>query len=190
MSGFRAGISPPHSIGIIDNIMRKVMDKAPVKKYIYELACNKVKSDGINNMAGILIRGTDYTKLKPAGHPIPPTPEMAAAKLDEFIAKYKTERVFLATEDKDIYDYFMNRYGNIIYTTDKNLIASYSGSDYVANAIHSVNKYQFGLDYLVKIICLSECRYLISSKTSGSNFARLLNNGRYIEDYNFELGRY
>lgn len=166
------------------------MMKAPVKKYIYELAHERIKHDGIKNMIGILVRGTDYTKLKPSGHPISPSPETAARKLDEFIAKYRTNRVFLATEDKDIYDFFMNRYGDIIYTTDKNLIANYSGSDYVANAIHSPNKYKFGLDYLVKMICLSECKCLIASSTSGAYFARLLNNGRYLDDYDFQLGTY
>lgn len=69
-------------------------------------------------MAGILARGTDYIRLKPAGHPIAPTPE--------------------------------------------------------AN-----NKYKFGLDYLVKMICLSRCKYLIASDTADSRFARLINNGKY-----------
>ena len=136
-------------------------------------------------MIGLLVRGTDYLSLKPKGHDIPPTAEQAAEKLDEFLAKYGERKIFLATEDENIYAFFKNKYGDMIYTTDNNLIHEYSGSDYLAHETKNVNGYQFGLDYLVKMICLSECKYFIASNTCGSMFARLLNNGRYVEDYNF-----
>ena len=84
----------------------------------------------------------------------------------------------------------MNKYGELIYTTDKNLITNYSGHDYIGCEIESENKYRFGLDYLVKMICLSECKCLIASLTAGSRFARLLNHNRYTEEYIFNLGRY
>ncbi|MBQ6973020.1 MAG: hypothetical protein IJP86_11790 [Synergistaceae bacterium] len=50
--------------------------------------------------------------------------------------------------------------------------------------------YKFGLDYLVKMLCLARCRCLIASSTAGSTFARLVNNGKYAEDYVFDLGVY
>lgn len=168
----------------------EMMQCAPVKQYIFDIAREKIRSDGIHGMIGLLIRGTDYTRLRPAGHPVSPTPEQAAQKLDEFIAQYGRSRIFLATEDADIYAFFRNRYGNLIYTTDNNLIRNYSGRDYIANEINSENKYKFGLDYLVKMICLSECRCLIASQTAGTRFAKLLNNGRYLGEYVFDLGKY
>ena len=171
-------------------LTREMMDIAPVKQYVYDLAAKKVKSNGISDMIGLLVRGTDYTKLRPSGHPVSPSPEQAAEKLDEFLAMYGRRRIFLATEDAEIYDFFMARYGDLLYTSDNNLVRGYSGRDYIANEIHNVNKYQFGLDYLVKMICLSECRYLIASRTSGTSFARLLNAGRYLDEYIFDLGVY
>lgn len=162
-----------------------------MKKYIRDIANNKIKTDNIKDMIGVLIRGTDYIKLKPNGHYIPPTPQQTAEKLDEFLEKYGKSKVFLATEDADIYNYFDQRYGDMIYTSDnnENLLLNYSG-DYIENEIASMDKYKFGLDYIVKMICLSECKCLISSRTAGSDFARLLNHGRYLEDYLFDLGRY
>ncbi len=167
-----------------------MMTAAPVKQYIHDLAAEKVKAFGINDMAGVLVRGTDYTKLKPAGHPVSPSPEQAAQKLDEFLAQYGRRKIFLATEDADIFAFFRDRYGDLIFTSDNNLVSNYSGSDYIASYIRAENKYQFGLDYLVKMICLSQCRYLIASKTAGTEFALLLNDGRYHDKYVFDLGTY
>lgn len=167
-----------------------MMQAAPVKKYIADIAREKANADGISEMIGVLVRGTDYTKLRPAGHPIAPTPEMVSEKIDEFLAEYGARRIFLATEDYDIYSFFTQKYGDLIYTTDKNLITNYSGHDYIANSIGAKNKYQFGLDYLVKMLCLSECRFFISSGTSGAKFARVMNNGRYEREYLFNLGVY
>ena len=168
----------------------ETMKNAPVKKYVRDLAETRINADGIRGMIGLLVRGTDYTRLKPAGHPVSPSPEQAAEKLDEFLAKYGRHRIFLATEDENIYSFFQTRYGTLIYTSDNNLVRNYSGRDYIAGEIHAENKYKFGLDYLVKMICLSECRYLIASRTAGTKFARLLNNGRYEDEYIFKLGNY
>ena len=192
LSGWKICPSTPrkeHTIN--DAALYQAMKKIPVKKYIRDIANNKIKTDNIKDMIGVLIRGTDYIKLKPNGHSIPPTPQQTAEKLDEFLEKYGKSKVFLATEDADIYNYFVQRYGDMIYTSDnhENLLLNYSG-DYIENEIASMDKYKFGLDYIVKMICLSECKCLISSRTAGSDFARLLNHGRYLEDYLFDLGRY
>ena len=190
LSGWRFFQAYGRHSGVSRSVSPEMMQIAPVKQYIFDIARKKIQADGIHDMIGLLLRGTDYTRLKPAGHPVSPTPEQAAQKLDEFLAQYGRHKIFLATEDADIYDFFRNRYGELIYTTDDNLIRNYSGRDYIANEICAENKYKFGLDYLVKMICLSECRYLIASKTAGTEFARLLNNGRYLSEYVFNLGTY
>ena len=190
LSGWKFYSLPQKNMAPVnDSIMREMIKRVPIKKYIYDIAENKIKSDGIDKMIGILVRGTDYIKLRPIGHPIPPTPENAASKLDEFIAKYGQHKIFLATEDENIYNFFVKRYGDLIYTSDNNLV-KYAGTDYLYNEINSSNKYKFGLDYLVKMICLSRCKFLIASRTAGTNFARLLNNNSYIDEYIFNLGNY
>ena len=162
----------------------------PVKEYIQKFAQEKIASGRIEDMIGVLARGTDYTKLKPAGHPIAPSPEMLSAKIDEFLKIYGDRKIFLATEDTEIYSFFSKKYGGLIYSTDNNLIGSYSGRDYIAQEISPQNRYKFGLDYLVKMICLSRCKCLIAADTAGSRFARLLNNGHYAGEYVFSLGVY
>lgn len=167
-----------------------MLQAAPVKKYVMDIAREKVNADGISSMIGVLARGTDYIKLRPAGHTVAPDPEMISAKIDEALADFGSRRIFLATEDENMYSFFREKYGELIYTTDNNLIRNYSGRDYVANSVDAKNKYKFGLDYLVKMICLSECMCLIASDTSGSKFAHLMNNGRYSREYIFRLGTY
>ena len=170
------------TIRVTEEMIYDMMLKAHVKKYIYDIANEKIISDGINEMIGVFVRGTDYINLRPKYHQIPPTQEQASAKLDEFLSRYGERKIFLATEDENIYNFFINKYGDLIYTTDKNLIKNYSGRDYIGYEIDSANKYKFGLDYLVKMICLSECKCLIASLTAGSRFARLLNHGRYTKN--------
>ena len=68
-------------------ITQDMMSKAPVKQYVRDLAAERVRADRISDMVGLLVRGTDYTRLRPAGHPVSPSPEQVAGKLDEYLAK-------------------------------------------------------------------------------------------------------
>ena len=52
------------------------------------------------------------------------------------------------------------------------------------------NKKLRGQRYLVKMILLSKCKYLISSITQGSKFSYALNGGKYLDEYIFNLGLY
>ena len=47
-----------------------------------------------------------------------------------------------------------------------------------------------GQKYLAKMILLSRCRYLITSITQGSKFSYILNSGKYVDEYAFDLGLY
>ncbi len=165
---------------------------APIKKYVLDLADEKIKAENISDMIGLFLRGTDYTHLKPAGHAVQPTKEMAAEKVDEFLKKYPNNKIFLATEDEDILNYFKQRYGDLIFTTDNNIIKNYSGKNFLTDEIKNVNpnKYKFGLDYLVKMICLAKCKCLIASMAAGSFFADLYNANNYEQKYIFKLGVY
>lgn len=57
----------------------------------------------LDKTLGLYLRGTDYIALKPSGHPIQPTVEQAIDVVNEYIAKYDIEKVFLVTEDAKIY---------------------------------------------------------------------------------------
>lgn len=167
-----------------------MIQRAPIKKYIHKLSEQKVAELGIDDAMGVFLRGTDYTSIKPVGHFVQPTIKMMFEKIDTVQRDIGKKKIFLATEDEKIWSEFKQKYGDNIITSDENLIRGYSGKDYISNEIKAANMYQFGLDYLVKMLCLSQCGYLVASKATGSEFAALMNNGKYRYKFFFELGVY
>lgn len=70
-------------------------------------------------------------------------------------------------------------------------ISGYDGKGYLSKSgLLEEDKKKRGIDYLVKIILLSRCRYLISSITMGSIAAYCFNGGKYEDKYIFDLGYY
>ena len=155
-----------------------------VKKYYHLLH--------IETCIGFYIRGTDYTKLKPSGEHIQPDIEVMIGKLHEFIIKYPKSKVFLVTEDFENYKKLYDEFGDLIQITDFDVfIENYSGTDFLSNSnILDKNTKKRGMDYLVKIILLSKCKYLISSITMGSIAAYAMNGNKYADSYIYDLGFY
>ena len=70
-------------------------------------------------------------------------------------------------------------------------IRNYEGKDVLSESnVLDEDKKQRGQKYLVKMILLSRCKYLISSITQGSKFSYALNGGKYMDEYIFDLGLY
>ena len=144
---------------------------------------------------GLYLRGTDYTKLKPAGHPVQPDVQQAIVKADEVMQRNGLEYVFLVTEDADIYksikEYYKERL--IIVTYDK-FISNYKGKSFLSQDYDVITQlsdspYQRGMNYLAKIILLSKCKCFVGGNTCGSWAANVFSDG-YIESYIFNLGLY
>lgn len=145
----------------------------------------------INNCIGVYIRGTDYVKLRPSGEYIQPNVEQVKQKIFEFIDKYHAP-VFLVTEDGAIYDELLNTFGESIRIVSYDcFIRNYDGKDVLSKSnVLEDNKKLRGQKYLVKMILLSKCKYLISSITQGSKFSYSLNGGQYKDEYIFDFGLY
>lgn len=171
---------------VLDDIRRL----ADLKPYIYQMAEDKMRHLQGKEVMGIFVRGTDLVSLKPAGHHIQPTVEQVMEKVEEFIDKYGKMPMLIATEDVTIYQMFVARWGDLCFTTDNNMISNYRENTLLVDNIQEKSKYEFGLDYLVKMLCLSKCDYLIASRASGSNFAVVMNNGGYKGKFVFDLGLY
>jgi hypothetical protein len=74
---------------------------------------------------GVLCRGTDYIARKPKGHPKQPDINMVIHKVKEIFSDEKAygfSKIFLATEDKMIYDKFKDIFGDAIYTNKKHFV--------------------------------------------------------------------
>lgn len=145
----------------------------------------------IEKCIGVYIRGTDYVKLKPSGEYVQPSVDQMKCKIREFESKYNAP-IFLVTEDGDIFDELKSEFGEIIKIVSfDTFIRNYKGKDVLSKSdVLEKDKKLRGQKYLAKMILLSRCRYLITSITQGSKFSYILNNGKYVDEYTFDLGLY
>lgn len=176
-----------------------------IEKKSYELLINNLKYNDevleivekeaqgldIENCIGVYVRGTDYIKLCPSGEYIQPDVKQVKEQVARFIEKYQSP-VFLVTEDGNIYDELMNEFDeHIKIVSYDTFIYDYDGKDVLSKSnILDKDKKLRGQRYLVKMILLSRCKYLISSITQGSKFSYSLNGGKYKDEYIFDLGLY
>ena len=152
------------------------------KKYIkfskkaYEFYNKELKHISPQKNIGLYLRGTDYINLKPTGE------------------NEKKVNVFLVTEDERIYkEVKLNLGERIVIVSFDNYIKNYSERDFLANG-HSLtqlgeNAHIRGLNYLVKIMLLSNCKDIVGGKTCGSWAACMLADESTKIDI-FELGNY
>ena len=171
-----------------------------ISKYVHinenvkQAVIKELENIDLENTVGLYIRGTDYTKLKPAGHPVQPTYEEVFIKTDEIIEKYKAKKAFLVTEDQNAYDASLKHYGDkLIVASFDSYIKNYDGKGFLSdsNVLNELsnNNYDRGFNYLVKIIILSKLNYLVAGNTCGSWAAMSFSKG-YKDYYIFNLGKY
>lgn len=143
------------------------------------------------NVLGVLCRGTDYTESKPSGHPIQPTAEQAITKTKEVMLQKGFEYVFLATEDKRIYNAFFDAFGNKLLFSGQKLYDCMNGKKFLSEI--STNDYSEKwhniVDYYSTIYILSKCDGLLAGLTCGSICAYLMPNA-YSYTYFWNLGKY
>lgn len=161
-----------------------------VKPYIYEQVEDIWKEHfGNRKVIGIFVRGTDYTAFQPKGHPVQPTKEYLYEQLIIMRKKHLDEKVFLVTEDEKIYAFFKEKLKSTLIEIDDIRFSQYKGDDYIYKYCKG-NAYQVGLHYLIKLLLLSKCDYLISSIASGSKFANIMNDNHYEQRVILNLGVY
>lgn len=107
-----------------------------VSKYIRisKLIEDKVEKESQNldicNCIGLYLRGTDYVKMRPAGHPIQPSSEQAIEKINKMQFE-ELKSIFLVTEDEEIKQKIVNYYGERVKTISDDLyISNYDGKDF------------------------------------------------------------
>lgn len=158
---------------------------------VLNLVEKEAKALDIDNCIGVYVRGTDYIKLRPSGEYVQPNVKQVEQQIENFIRQYHAS-VFLVTEDGNIYDALRNKFGeHIKIVSYDSFIYDYDGKDVLSRSnVLEDNKKLRGQKYLVKMILLSRCKYLISSITQGSKFSYALNGGKYEDKYIFDLGLY
>lgn len=134
-----------------------------------------------NNTLGIHIRGTDYKK-KYVNHPVYVGPEDYCQYIDEAMRIYGFEKLYIATDDKQILEYFCKKYDSdkIIYA--KEFIR---GDNDIGVHVSNNSKYEVGLEVLKDMYCLAHCDGFISGMSQVSLITRIYkrsSNERFLYD--------
>ncbi|MBQ6786605.1 MAG: O-fucosyltransferase family protein [Lachnospiraceae bacterium] len=133
---------------------------------------------------GVHIRGTDY-KQNYNNHPMYVSEEEYIQAIDDLIKKQHYEQIFLATDDQDILNYMIMRYGKkIIYYND---VKRVSGTESVAFSEDNRknNKYKLGVEVLRDMLTLSYCDAIVSGVSQVSicaKITKLSRNEKYCDE--------
>ncbi len=147
---------------------------------------------------GILIRGTDYIATGLSGVRKMATPEQMIPKIHQWIDAYGFEKIFLATEDKNILRKMHAEFGSMLSALSQERIGvsdlksgqilsdyekEHGGDDYLGKLTDTTVNYFYAL-YL-----LSRCdSFMCSGQCNGWDTVRALNQGRFHECYKFAVG--
>lgn len=181
----------------LDNLHQKIFKSIDFSPEVKKRVNEEITSLNLelDNSIGLYLRGTDYTSLKPSGHPVQPTVSQAIEVVDNYLNKYNIISIFLVTEDGEIHDSIKKRYGNMCVTPkfDK-YIYGYNGKKLLSNDEHikdlADNPYERGMQYLIKMIILSKCGYLIGGNTNGMWAVNVFAENAFKDKYIFDLGVY
>ena len=136
------------------------------------------------NRLGVIIRGTDYTNLKPKGHPVQPDTEELLAVIEQKLKEGRYEYIYVATEEKQLYDMIANKFGESIVLSNKRFYYDqvyYDGNyQYIGeiNFDRENDNYLKGLEYLSSMIILSKCGCIVGSNCGGTLMALLFTSER------------
>ena len=146
------------------------------------------------DVLGIYCRGTDYLWMRPRLHHIPATPQMLIEKAKELKKKYNYKKVYVATEDLEIYNKFKEEFQDDLVP---NLQYKYNHKiDSKTLPLSDVkverkdHHYWLGLEYLASMYVLSKCKYFIASNYSaGVVFVKAMSSGYKNMEYAYVYDR-
>lgn len=155
----------------------------------------ELTSRGSGKIVAVMSRGTDYNRLKPAGHAIQPSPERLVAEARSMIERGAASRVFLHTEERAVCDIFERDLGDALLTFDRTYHDDYNdaaleddSSDSTRNWIVAYidktaakSHYEMNYEYLRGVVCASMCSRLICGINGGATSAIIMNGGKYEE---------
>lgn len=147
-------------------------------------------------ICGVSLRGADWTEVKGKDHPIQPSMDEAIQMVANLQREWKFDYIFLTTEDEKVFHQFIIEFDNVIHTerplynSDK-IKGKVSQNNLVMFQSFNRNRdlYLKGKEYLIDMVLLSKCNFIIASRTTGSLSVLTMNNG-FEKEYFFDLGLY
>lgn len=157
-----------------------------------EACCEKVlKTIDPSKCLGLYLRGTDYVRMRPLGHPIQPMLSDVEKEISRIMSEEELPYIFLVTEDYSIVQQVKSLYGKSVLTIDDDVYCKDYKDGYLRSTIEeNGNLDRANMTYLVKEIVLSKCAALVAGRTNGSSFACALNGGQYKQKFIFDKGYY
>ena len=169
-----------------------IIDNINFSKEVEEILSREIRIISPKNCMGVYLRGTDYTALKPTGEHIQPQIDKVIEEMKKMNRKNPELNFFLVTEDEAIYSEIKLVFNDKIkiVSFDK-FIAGYDSKVFLSESdLLDKDRKRRGIEYLVKLVILSKCQYLISSITMGSIATYALNGNKYTGNCIFDLGIY
>jgi hypothetical protein len=162
------------------------------EKYLMATYNEVLKDKG--KVLGVLCRGTDFTSLKPHGHPVQPDAGQVIEKAEQVMKAHQCTHLYLATEDAAIFTLFAHHFGEKLIAQNSHRWRAEDLKPGRSNATiyddaGKDRRYQGGLEYLSEIYLLSKCHCFIGGATRGT-IGALLMTGGYEYQYIFDLGVY
>lgn len=139
---------------------------------------NMFQHDGVFDLRkkstiGVHVRGTDFN----AGwknHPLPVTPEQYLDATLKLMKETGTERVFLATDDINALNLFIDKLGDkLIYYADTNRTTGKDGV-HTQDSNEPGHKYRLGYEILRDVYSLAYCDYLVAGLSNVGHVARII----------------
>jgi hypothetical protein len=118
-----------------------------------------------HNVLGVHFRGTDYKTME--RHPLPATNKQIIENINLLIKKFKFNKIFLVTEEKNYYKDLTKRYSNVInfskiITNKKQLFFE----DNIKNI-----RYKIGKENIINMLLLSETKHILCTESNLSEAA-------------------
>lgn len=186
--------NPMHRKIMFQMYERYVRLNGNMKEYIEAEYDELIKG---KKVLGVLYRGTDYTKLKPSGHPIQPSLEQILQECRRRIKAKKYEYIYITTDEKQAVDFLRKEIPEcIILENKRNYFDEFYKCEEMKKDIASCrhnrenDKLLTAKEYISSVFLLSKCDELIAGNCGGSRAAIYLNNGNYKRVKLFKLGTY
>ena len=149
----------------------KIKKLIKVKKNILNnILLYKKKIFKNQNILGIHYRGTSYKTS--ANHPMPPTKLQMHNLIHKKLKKNKFDKIFISTEDEDMYQFLKFNFKNQIIGLDS---FRSKKDDAFKVYFRSKHRYLLGKEIIVESILLSFCNQFMFVQTNVSNFVRFIN---------------
>ena len=165
--------------GFSYNVTETAESKVVFDRYVAVLPSiedmvGKWKSEFGVKTLGVHFRGQEQNRAP--GHPFGPTERQILEVTSTLLAGRGFDRIFLVTEDQGYLDIFRREFGDLVVATDS---FRTRGENAYRMRPRPLHMYLLGREILVDTLLLGRCEGLVASGSNVSEFAKLLNGGRF-----------